>query len=106
MQPHAEDEHHLHDFALRKTLPIVPPGLHTRPGNSERNHVTVLGGSTRHGLRLESSESGDSRDGIGGAEEGITKKSEFSLETRGDDEATYWSREIRGRDGQEAFDQV
>lgn len=82
----------------------MPPGLQSYAGNSDRNHVFVLGGSTRHGF--ETLENGGSRYGTGRANEGITKKTELSLDTRSDDEARGWFRGNDGHGEQEAFNWV
>lgn len=86
----------------------MPPGLQSYPGGTDRNHVAVLGGgSTRHGFGVTNfDDDGGPRDGFGGANQGITKKTEFSLDTRSDDEARDWFRGEHGRGEQEAFDRV
>ena len=86
----------------------MPPGLQSYPGGTDRNHVAVLGGgSARHWFGVNSfDDSGDSRDGFGAANQGITKETEFSLDTRSDDEAKDWFRGEHGRGEQHDFDRV
>ena len=69
--------------------------------------MAVVAGSTRHGFGGNSfSKSGKSRDGSGGADGGIMKKTEFSLDSHSIDGAACWFDGNRRHERQEVSDLV
>ena len=69
--------------------------------------MAVVAESTRHGFGGNSfSKNGKFRDGSGGADGGIMKKTEFSLDSHSLDEAVCWFDGNRKHEAQEALNQV
>ena len=69
--------------------------------------MAVVAGSTRHGFGGNSfSKNGELGDGCGGADGGIMKKTEFSLDSHSIDGAMCWFDGNRKHEAQEAFNQV
>ena len=82
----------------------MPLGLDSSVG---KNQVAIVAGNTRHVFGgNSSSRNGESRDGLCGTDEGIMKKTEFSLDSHSIDGAVGWFDGNRKHEVQEAFNQV
>ena len=103
-RPPSEEKHRLHNLAQRTTLPTVPLGLDSSAG---KNEVAVVARSTRREPDIDgSSRDEDTSDGYGPVDEGIVKTTEFSLDSRREDDDVGWIRGYGDHAAQDAFNRV